>query len=103
MTELVSKGHYREPNIKLKCDFTDSVKADQRVEYPWDLEYDPYRYEWKSLCRVSNVGKSDHEDDSRYGDSHKEYCLSGLKKRGFSKQKARQIWKEHLESTSKRS
>jgi len=102
MTELVFKGHYREPNIQLKCDFTQVFKKHQRVEWLWHLTYNPYSFQWESACELSNVGESQHEPNSEYGDSHAEYNITGIKKMGKSKAEAKRIWEQHVAANQKR-
>jgi mono-ADP-ribosyltransferase sirtuin 6 len=101
--ELTFAGHYREPSLTLTNDFTSAFSSNQRVEYLWSLEYNPYEESWVSACELSSVGKPACTIDDSYGKSHAKYCMDGLVKHyKYSRKDAKNDWQKHVRKWSKK-
>jgi len=101
--EIQFAGYYQERNLQIACDFTEAFRSNRRVEYLWSLEYNPYVHEWKAVCEVSSVGRSECKIDPSYGKSHANYVIDGVVKyKKISRSEATNLFKQHVKQTSKR-
>jgi len=95
--ELIFTGNYGEPCLTLSNDFTEAYRKDQRVEYVWDIEFNPYTKEWKSVARLSSVpAKTAHVIDNSFGELCQRYAVENLVKKGFTKSQAIKKWQAHI-------
>jgi len=95
--EIVSAGHYGEPCLTLSNDFTEAYRQDQRVEYVWDIEFNPYTKEWKTEARLSTVpAKTAHVIDNSFGELCQQYATDYLVKKGYTEKQAISKWKAHM-------
>lgn len=101
--ELVCGGHYGEPYLTLSNDFTQAYRIDQRVEYVWDIEFNPYTKQWKAEARLSTVpAKTAHVIDNSFGELCKQYATDYLVKKGFTKKQANVKWEAHIRKWRKK-
>jgi len=95
-------GHYDEPPLTVTIDVTQSYVSSQRVEYLFSLEFNPYEKTWNATRELSNVGFSEHEIDTSYGDGHASYNIDALmkklRKNRFTTEK---WWKRHIKRCTK--
>jgi len=95
-------GHYDEPPLTVTIDVTQSYVSSQRVEYLFSLEFNPYEKTWNATRELSNVGFSEHEIDTSYGDGHASYNIDALmkklRKNRFTTEK---WWKQHIKRCTK--
>jgi len=97
-------SHYEEPDLILSNDFTEAYRSQQRIEYLWTLEFDPYEKTWSTSVELSTIPeKSDRVKDNSFGKLCKKYTLGPfLEKKGYSKSQANKMWKSYVRRHQKK-
>lgn len=104
--KLEFKGHYCEPDLLLKFDFTPAFITKQRCEFEVDLIYNPYERTWNFSQICSNLTENSYAahnstaHDNSYGQSHREYVVDGIVQSSkISKEEAQEVFDKYVEST----
>lgn len=94
-----SMGNYFEPCLKLSNDFTEAYLWGKRVEYVWDLDFNPYTKVWTTSVRLSSVpSKTSWVKDDSFGKICEEYAVAGMMKKGqWTRYEARKRYRAHVE------